>query len=394
MAGAEEGLAVTPWLKAVEAPAIAVARAWVAGRQFPSDHPLIDLAQAVPGHPPPAALLDHLAEAVRDPASHRYTEILGLPRLREVHANHLSTVYRAPIAADRVGITAGCNQAFCAALQALAAAGDNVLLPTPWYFNHKMWLDMLGVEVRPLSFRPDAGGVPDVAEAAAKIDSRTRAIILVTPNNPTGAIYPPAVLEAFYALAQRHRLALVLDETYKDYLPSAEPAHRLFEDPAWGGTVVQLYSFSKVFALTGHRVGSITASTTFLAEVEKILDCVAICAPNLGQRAALFGLEHLGPWVAGNTADLAARADAFRSGFQGLSGWRLISLGAYFAYLQHPFPEAGLSVAKRLADQHNMLLLPGSFFGVGQDPFLRLAFANATQDQVPEVMRRLGASLG
>ncbi len=390
MAGAEPR--VMAWLGTVEPPAIAAARAWVAGRAFPAERPLIDLAQAVPSYPPPPDLIEHLAAAVRDPAAHRYTEILGLPSLREAHGAHLSDVYQASIPASHVAITAGCNQAFCVAIQALAQAGDSVLLPTPWYFNHKMWLDALGIEARPLSFRPDTGGVPDLAEAARLINDRTRAIVLVSPNNPTGAIYPPAVLRAFFDLAQSRGIALVLDETYKDFLRGDQPAHDLFTDPTWPGTLIQLYSFSKVFALTGHRVGSLVASPGFLAAVEKLLDCIAICAPNLGQRAALYGLQHLAPWVASNRAELSARAAAFRDGFAAQQRWQLISLGAYFAYVRHPFDAPGLAVAERLAATQNLLALPGSFFGVGQDAYVRLAFANAAAAAVPDVMARLDAA--
>ncbi len=90
-------------------------------------------------------------------------------------------------------------------MMALARAGDNVLLPTPWYFNHEMTLTMLGVEPRALPCDPAAGFVPDVATAEALIDARTRAIVLVTPNNPTGAVYPPQTIAAFAALLRPPR---------------------------------------------------------------------------------------------------------------------------------------------------------------------------------------------
>ncbi len=386
--------ATNPAWEAVASPAIAETRAWIAGRTFPKDRPLIDVAQAVPGYPPPKALTEHLARLVADEGSHRYTEIEGLPALRQALARHMSGFYGAAIAPDAVAITAGCNQAYCLAMQVLAAPGDEVLLPQPAYFNHQMWLDGLGVKAVHLPFRPDRQGVPDPDEAARLIGPRTRAIVRVTPNNPTGAVYPAETLRRFYDLARSHRIALVLDETYKDFLPGDGAPHDLFSDPAWAETVVQLYSFSKVYCLTGWRVGSLIAHPDFIGRVAKAMDCVAICAPRLGQEAALFGLNHLESFVAGNTRMMRERADALAAAFRANDiGYELVSVGAYFAYVRHPFAGIpGRAVAKRLADEQNLLCVPGAMFGPGQDDFLRLAFANVPTATMPEMVRRLKAS--
>ncbi|HEV7370240.1 aminotransferase [Arenibaculum sp.] len=386
---------VNPLLAAVETPPVAEARNWVRGRSFPADRPLVDLAQAVPGHPPADALIDHLAVRLRDPQVHRYTDVLGEPELREAHAGHMSTFYGSPVAPGQVAITAGCNQAFCLAVMAVAGAGDDVILPLPYYFNHSMWLGMMGVGAVHLPFRPEAAGVPDVEQAARLIGPRTRAIVLVTPNNPTGAVLPPATIRAFFDLARQRGIALILDETYKDFVAGGEPPHRLFADPDWGGTLIQLYSFSKVFALTGYRVGSLIASERMVAQVEKALDTMAICAPRIGQDAALFGLTSLGDWVADNSRAMGRRADAFHAGLSSLRGWRLVSLGAYFAYMEHPLEGVRSDVvARRLVDEHNLLALPGTMFGPGQERFLRLAFANVDEGLVPVVVERLRAAAG
>src|SRR5262249_15121384 len=156
---------------------------------------------------------------------------------------HFSAEYKTSIAVERVGITAGCNQAFCLAAVALAGAGEEVILTAPFYFNYQMWLEMLGIGLGPL---PVGGrdALPDPQEAERLITARTRAIVLISPNNPTGATYPPELIETFYRLAQRRGIALLLDETYKDFRAESGPAHRLFQDPDWPGTLVQLASFS------------------------------------------------------------------------------------------------------------------------------------------------------
>ncbi|MGE0424705.1 MAG: aminotransferase [Reyranellaceae bacterium] len=377
----------------VEAAPIATVRALVSGRSFPAERPLIDLTQAAPSYPPPAALTEHLAARLADPALHRYGDILGVPALREAYAAHLAAFHRTTIEPSQVAITAGCNQAFCAAMMALAAAGSSVLLPRPHYFNHAMWLRMLGVRPVPLDFRDGSGAVPDPADAEALIDATTRAIVLVSPNNPSGATYPPEVIEAFYALAKRRRIALVLDETYKDFLPEGTRPHRIFDDPDWPGTLIHLYSFSKVYALPGHRVGALTAGTAAIAEIEKVMDCVAICAPRSGQEAALYGLRHLAGWARERIAAVVARGRAFGDLLASSNRWRLVSLGAYFAYLEHPFAgTAAMDVVRQLAEAQHLLLLPGTTFGEGQERFVRLAYANVADAVIPEVVARLDAA--
>jgi aspartate/methionine/tyrosine aminotransferase len=379
-----------PWLAAVEPSPIGETKRWVLGRSFPPDRPLVDLSQAVPGYPPALELRRHLGELLLDPTVHGYTPILGLPALRDDYAAHLSSFYRTKIAPSEVGITSGCNQAFCLALMSIAKAGDQVILPRPHYFNHDMWLRMQGVEPVSLDFRPDSGAVPNAEDAEKLIGPRTRAIVLISPNNPTGAVYPPATIHAFFALARKHKLALLLDETYKDFLPEGEPPHELFNDPTWRGTLIHLYSFSKVFALTGYRVGGVTADARLISEIEKAMDCVSICPPRLGQEAALYGLRHLLPWARKNTEGLKARADLLGSGLGRSNRWRLVSIGAYFAYVEHPFAgQRSTDVSKKLADEENLLTIPGDMFGAGQERFVRLAFANVSDDKIPIVLERL-----
>jgi aspartate/methionine/tyrosine aminotransferase len=380
-------------LASVAEPAIAEAQGWIAGRTFLKDKPLIDVCQAVPGYPPPAALTDHLARMVPEPATSRYTDICGLPKLRASLAEDMTRFYGGQVAPERVMITAGCNQAFCLAMMSLAQAGEEIVMPAPFYFNYEMWLQMLGIRLVPLSFRPDAGGEPDLAEAARAIGPRTKAIVLVSPNNPTGAIYRSATIRAFHELARERGIALVLDETYRDFLPTDAAPHDLFRDAEWPGTLIHLYSFSKVFAMTGYRVGAIVAGGGFIDHAAKAMDCVAICAPRIGQEAAHFGLGHLADWRQSNTRMMRDRRAALLKAFaRNDLGYELISAGAYFAYLKHPHcGRKAAEVARRLVDRQNLLALPGSVFGPQQDDYLRVAFANVDAALMPEIAARLAA---
>ncbi|SOC14562.1 aminotransferase [Rhodobacter maris] len=385
---------LNPALGATFAPPVMEARRWLEGVQFAPERPLINVSQAAPVEPPPLALRQAIATAALDtPAAHLYGPVLGLPDLRAELATQWSTAYGGAIRADQVAITQGCNQAFCAALATLAGAGDAVLLPTPWYFNHKMWLDMAGVEAVPLPTGESL--LPDPDRAARLITPATRAIVLVTPNNPGGVEYPAELVRAFYELARSRGLALILDETYRDFDARPGAPHDLFADPDWAETLIHLYSFSKAYRLTGHRVGAIVASVARLAEVEKFLDTVAICPSQLGQIGALWGMRNLAQWVAGERAEILARRAAMTAGFARLDGWKLLGCGAYFAYVTHPFSLPSPEFAKSLVREASLLLLPGTMFMPASDPEgarqLRIAFANIDTPTIGELMRRLAA---
>lgn len=385
---------INPLLAATEAPPIPEVQGWVTDRS-PGDQPLIDLLQAIPGYPPDPSLTAHLAERLADFRLSLYTPIRGLSGLREALAAEIGVTYGAPVERDQICITAGCSQAFYVAMIALAKDDDNVILPTPFYFNHQMTLDMLGVQARHLPARAENGFVPDPDEAATLIDAGTRAIILVTPNNPTGAICPPATLDRFFDLAAKRRIALILDETYRDFLPLTQPrAHDLFARPVWHDTLIHLYSFSKAYSLAGYRVGALVGSMRFIEQMVKIMDCLVICAPHVSQIAAQFGVERLGEWRRQKRALMADRIDAFRKAVSVHAGqWSVGSIGAYFAYLRHPFANLNsIQAARRLADRQRLLCLPGSVFGSGQECYLRAAFANIDSSEMPEIARRLELS--
>lgn len=384
---------LNPAMAATDPPPVMEARRWIAGMTFPADRPLINVSQAAPVDLPPMALRQAIAEAsLNDPNAHLYGPVLGLPALRAEIASQWSVAYGGTIAPEQVAITQGCNQAFCAVLSTLAGAGDEVILPTPWYFNHKMWLDMAGVAAVPLATGDTL--IPDAAEAAALITDRTRTIVLVSPNNPGGVEYPAETLAAFRDLARARGLALIVDETYRDFDSRAGRPHDLFAED-WEDCFIQLYSFSKAYRLTGHRVGAIVASAARLAEVEKFLDTVAICPGQLGQIAALWGMRNLGQWVAGERDEILSRRRAMVEGFGALPGWKLLGCGAYFAYVEHPFALPSDQVCKAAVAKASVLMLPGTMFqpegseaGKRQ---IRIAFANIDRAGIAELFRRLSA---
>ena len=379
-----------PLVRDTGSPPIPEAQGW-ARRYDGSRGPLIDLSQAVPGYPPHRDLLKHLSDAAGTESAARYGDIYGDVNLRGALAAEITERYRAPVSADEIAITSGCNQAFVLVAMTLAKAGDNIILPAPWYFNHQMTLDMIGVEPRALPCKAAENFIPRVEDARALIDAKTRAIVLVTPNNPTGAIYPADVIAEFAALAAEKNIWLIVDETYRDFLNASYGApHHLFAIPEWREHILSLYSFSKSYCVPGHRVGAIIGGREILDEIGKVIDCVQICAPRAAQHALAWAIPSLNPWRAANTAEIEHRADAFRAAMKKIDGWRLDSIGAYFAYVAHPFAGVPVKrVAERLAEERGVLALPGPYFGPAQETHLRLAFANVSADAIAQIPDRL-----
>jgi aspartate/methionine/tyrosine aminotransferase len=239
-------------------------------------------------------------------------------------------------------------------------------------------------------FDEASAGLPSPAVIESLITERTRAILLVTPSNPTGAITPPEVLAELYALAKHRSIALILDETYNEFIPGGRRPHDLFALPEWGDHLVQIASFGKTYALTGYRAGMLTASPEFIHHALKAQDSMAVCQPRITQHAIRFGVEHLDDWVAANRDMMTRRHDLFRSEFL-LPGnpFKLAASGAFFAWVRHPWPKlTGRQAARRLVDEAAILCLPGEVFGPGLEGYLRLAFGNIHEEVIPEAVGR------
>nr|WP_246496915.1 aminotransferase [Sphaerisporangium rubeum] len=350
---------------------------------------LLDLAQAAPQYPAAPEVVEHVVTTARHPHGGDYTEIEGLPHLREAFAAEVSAAYRGRVRASEVVVTAGCNQAFCLVTSALAAPGDEVVVTLPYYFNHDMWLRMTGIVPVYLEPGPDLLPAPSAVESL--ITPRTRAVVVVTPGNPTGVTVPPDRIAALAETAARHDVALILDETYRSFRDTAEPAHTLFADPRWPGTVVSLHSFSKEFAIPGYRVGAVVASPELCREVTKLLDCVAISAPRVGQEAAYAGLTAAGEWRRTRAREIADRRRWFSAVMaERPGGFELLSAGGFFGWVRHPFTGRSTEdVVAELAVEYDTLVIPGTAFLPDDRGTLRVSLSNAGRDAFADFAGRL-----
>ncbi|KAF8982754.1 pyridoxal phosphate-dependent transferase [Cyathus striatus] len=411
-------------------PPIPTAYHWATTYSPTLTRPLLDMSQGVPRVPPPISLQSALGKAASSPQSFGYVRWDGEPALRAALVEEMKSVYGrngqgVDVNADDVALTAGCNLAFVASVMCVAQAGDEVILPVPWYFNHEMTLNLLGITPIPLPTLPQDGFSPSVEKCKELITPRTRAIVLVTPNNPTGAIYPPSLLASFHALAQSHNLPLIIDETYRDFLdPTSGAPHTLFvpssaSESSWRSTLIHLFSFSKAYALPGHRLGAIISSPALLQECRKVLDTLQICAPRPIQLALAPLLPSLRGFVNETAESVRARHVIFRENLP--KKWKIGAQGGYFAFVRHPFPRVrGEVVSKRLAQERGVVSLPGEFFrpaaaqvadgeggvdagqGWKQDStpvseehrWIRFSVANVDDESVRRVCERLGSVTG
>ena len=380
----------SPHIKPVQFPPITEVKSWLSEVTITADRPLIDLCQAVPDYPPSPKLVDHLRELLDEPMTSRYSPDEGLEEVRAAVSDWYGRRYGAAPAADEICLTIGASQAFWLAIMTLCQAGDEVIVQLPAYFDHPMALQALGIRPVWVPFDGTTGGQPDVDAIAARITTKTRAILLVTPSNPTGVVTSPQNLKRLYSLAKEHDIALLLDETYNAFLSAGEVPHELFAETDWQEHFIQIASFGKTFALTGYRAGALVAGPAVIHQALKVQDTMAVCQPRITQQAIRFGCDHLDEWAADNAVMMQRRHDLFRELFNRSGNtFQLLASGGFFAWVKHPWPQlSSRDAARRLLEQAHLLCLPGEAFGPDLQDSLRLAFGNIHEQDIPAAVKR------
>ncbi|MCK5825609.1 MAG: aminotransferase [Desulfuromusa sp.] len=372
----------------IQHPPITEVKSWLSGRVFPAEKPLIDLCQAVPSYSPPAELIEHLKSSFDDSQTFKYSPDEGLSDVRNEVCSWYQRHYQGAPTSDQLCLTIGASQAFWLAISALCQPGDEVIVQLPAYFDHPMGLQALGIKVVYAPFNPETAGQPDIETISHLIGPKTKAILLVTPSNPTGAVISPTQIAAFFELAQSRNISLILDETYNAFIGTTP--HLLFNRSDWPNNFIQIASFGKTFALTGLRCGALIADDKFIQQALKIQDSMVVCQPRITQLALEFGCRHLDDWVANNAVTMQQRHDRFKTDFLAAkTNFKLIASGSFFAWVKHPWEDlTGRLAAKRLVEEANLICLPGETFGPDLEPYLRLSFGNIEVSQITEVVGR------
>ncbi|KAJ3511640.1 hypothetical protein NLJ89_g3980 [Agrocybe chaxingu] len=319
------------------------------------------MSQGVPGIPPPEVVQRALGKAASSPLSFGYTSWDGEPTLRAALANEMKTTYGkgSDIQVEDVALTSGCNLAFVAAVMSLADAGDEVVLPVPW-----MALNLLGIKAVPLKARPEDGFTPSVEACRGLITSKTRAIVLITPNNPTGATYSPSLIASFFTLAREKNVALIIDETYRDFITTNEPPHTLFSSKInYPGAAPSSTSSPFPNHTAFQAIGSARLSPrlSFSRRSSACWTRSKSSPPRPIQLALAPLLQDLRGFVKQTAVQLRDRHALFKERLP--EGWRIGAQGGYFAFVRHPYPRVkALDVSRRLAEEVGVVTLPASFF--------------------------------
>jgi aspartate/methionine/tyrosine aminotransferase len=366
----------------VLSPPIRLVQGW--GADFQGTRSLLDVSQGTSGVLPPRVPPADLESWVS------YGEREGTPRLREALAQDVREQYATEnVTADDVLVTAGCNEAFCAISGALLARGDRAVLLSPYYFNHDMWLRLLGVEPTYLTLDFDGNIDESLLEEAA---NGSQAIIAASPSNPTGAELSPTSLRAIERACRKYDIPFILDETYSVFRRDVtSSAHNLFDGP-WRDYLISLRSLSKEFSMPGHRVGAAFAGKDVLASASKWHDCMSIVAPSPGQAFGGFALENLRDWRADLATTIRGNSYRFVNALgESSTPFSIDSWGGFFVWLEHPWKDrSDEDAARHLAKVLGVLTVPGAYFSSGETGRLRVSTASLTLSVATDLVQRLG----
>lgn len=373
-------------------PIIPIVGEWV--RQNPG---VVSLGQGVVYYGPPPQAREQVERFFAGPLNHRYQAVQGIPDLVEAITAKLKAEnnIEAESGESRAVVTAGGNMAFVHTVLAVADAGDEIILLTPFYFNHQMAIAMAGC--RPVVVATDENYQPRLEALEAAITPRTRALLTVSPNNPSGAVYPEATLRAINALCARHGIYHISDEAY-EYFTFDDNRH--FSPGAIPGSAahtISLFSLSKAYGFASWRIGYMVVPNALWTAIQKIQDTNLICPPVISQYAALGALSAGAAYCRDK---LAVIGDVRRLLLDELVplGDRIVvppTQGAFYALLK--VQRAGhhdLELVERLIREHGVAVLPGSAFGIeGDDGCLRVAFGSLPRETAAEGIRRLARGL-
>lgn len=349
----------------------------------------ISLGQGIVSYGPPPEVMHAVQGFGTQLADHRYGAVEGQPDLLDVLRDKVTRENGLGLQRRRVIVTAGGNMAFLNAVLAVTDPGDEVILPVPYYFNHEMALTMIGC--RTVGVATDANYQIDLEAMRAAITPRTRAIVTVSPNNPTGAVYPEAALRAVNELCAEHDLVHITDEVYEYFTYGDARHYSPGRDPASRAHTISLFSLSKAYGFAGWRIGYMVVPEELFDAVNKVQDTNLICPPLVCQVAAAAALRVGRAYCAPRVAelDVVRREVHEKLGGVGDLVEAPATAGAFYVLLRVHTTLDAFTLTRRLIERHKVAVVPGSAFGVTDSCALRISFGALDRDSVAEGMNRL-----
>lgn len=325
----------------------------------------ISLGQGVVSYGPPVEALGRLPALMADPQLHKYQAVTGYPPLVDaIRAKlELENGLRTE-GVSHVMVTAGSNMAFLNSVLAVADPGDEFILPMPFYFNQEMAIRMCGCVPVPVPTRADWS--LDLPALAAAITPRTRAIVTVSPNNPTGAVYGEADLREVNALCARAGIYHFADEAYEYFTYDGARHFSPGSIPGAHAHTVSFFSLSKNYGMASWRVGYVVFPHDLFDAMMKVQDTNLICAPVPSQLLALEALRLGRPWVQPKIEQLAAVRRAVHAALAELG--ELVQFprtqGAFYVLMRLPGVDDALAFNRTMIERHRVATIPGFAFGL------------------------------
>jgi aspartate/methionine/tyrosine aminotransferase len=320
----------------------------------------INLGSGTPDFEVPSFVVEPMAASVQA-RKLSYTAWAGMPELRRAVAEKMKRQNGLDVDAEReVLVTAGAQEALMVVLMTLLDPGDEVIISDPHYEVYSRAATIAGATMVPVATRPEEGFVPRVADVAAAITPRTRAIISVSPSNPTGAVFPLDVQQGLVDLAEQHDLILVSDEIYEDYVFDDRTHVTVAALPGARARTVSIYSLSKGFALTGIRVGYVVAPAELIQAMLPFHHAMTICAPITAQIGAVAALRHERDWFAPVLAEYDRRRKVWMAALDGMGLPYVRPQGAYYVFFDcRPSGMDAKTFVRRAGDEAGVTLGTG-----------------------------------
>jgi aspartate/methionine/tyrosine aminotransferase len=377
-------------LAAVQSPIIPTVAEWTRNRPG-----TLSLGQGMVFYPPPESVAQAIDQFGRRPEQHLYGPAFGYRPLLDLITEKLKRENQIDCAqtAYQIIVTAGSNMAFLHALLAISDPGDEIILPSPYYFNQEMAVRMLNCT--PVAVPTDDQFQLQVAALERAITAKTRAIVTISPNNPSGAVYSEATLRAVSALCQKYGLYHISDEAYEYFIYDGA---KHFSPASIDGSeayTISLFSLSKAYGFASWRVGYSVAPEHLLPALLKIQDTNLICPPLISQYAAVGALQAGSAYCRMHLPQLAAVRRMILSQFTALSGLcdLAVTKGAFYFLLKLKTEKNDLQLVKSLIDQFAVAAIPGCAFGLTEDCYLRISYGMLDETSADLALSRLANGL-
>lgn len=372
-------------MQAVQTPIIPVV-----GELIRANPGTISLGQGVAWYGPPPEAAVYIQRFWNDPQSHKYKLVQGIPELLEMIEKKLASENGIRIGADqRIVVTAGANMGFMNAVLAITDPGDEVVLNLPYYFNHEMAVAMADCRAVCVPTDENYQLVPEAIERA--LTERTRAVVTISPNNPTGAVYPQEMLREVNAICRRRGIYHISDEAYEYF--TYDGATHFSPGGIEGGSphTISLFSLSKAYGFASWRIGWMVVPERLFEPIRKIQDTILICAPVISQWAAVGAMR------AGRAYCLEGLRETRE--IRGLILDRLGEVadivtipraeGAFYLLLRVHADMEPMRLVRRLIEEHGVAVIPGDTFGIRDQCLLRVAYGALRKDTAAEGIGRL-----